>query len=263
LLCTLAEIRDNLIWAGPSFTVQVKSSPDALVFEKPHEVEWVKNLENPYFLAVGYRDELRVDIYSTWARLVAFEWKAARRIVLQPGPPARGRDLVWTAPDESNQVIALGRPVLRATVHEFMDTSRAKALSDVLRQWIKLDRLNIVNNLAGMHWVVGCQRYQTNQVFHIDTMRIFWNGKNLHACKVNFGRAATELRLTIRQALCGPRERKPKFMRTVSALDAVLREYWRELDSASQEALRQHVGLKQRSIGLRYANAAGTRRRSV
>ena len=51
--CVLSEIRDNLIWAGPSFTVQVKSDSAPLVFEKPHEVAWVKDLENPFFLAVA------------------------------------------------------------------------------------------------------------------------------------------------------------------------------------------------------------------
>ena len=157
LFCALAEERDGLLRAGPLFTVQVKSDGAPLVFEKPHEIQWVKELENPFFLAIGDRANQRLDIYSTWARLRGFLWKAARRIVLQPGIPVGSRDPVWTADDDSEQVIALGEPVVRATIQDFMDKSRAKILTEVLRQWIEVDRMNIVNNLAGMHWVVGPQ----------------------------------------------------------------------------------------------------------
>lgn len=240
---------DGLLWAGPSFTVQVKSNLRPLVFRKPHEIKWVKELENPFFVAVGYPWDQHVEIYSTWARLIGFEGKDAERITFRYGPPAKGRDLVWTPRHELKRVkapkqeIALGEPIIRATVQDFMNESRAKALSEVLKQWIELDRSNIVNNLAHMHWVVGPQSYQTNERFTVDRMHIFWNGKNLRECQVNFGRAATELRLTIRNALLPEGERNSIYATEVSALDGVLRAYWRNLDLASQEALRRHVGL--------------------
>jgi hypothetical protein len=150
---------------------------------------------------------------------------------------------VWTADDDSEQVIALGKPVVRATIQDFMDKSRAKVLTGVLRQWIVLDRMNIVNNLAGMHWVVGSQSYQTNEECTADAMQIFWNAKNFQKCRVNFGRAATELRLTIQQSLLPKGESNPHHAAEVSALDGVLCAYWNDLEPASQEALRQHVGM--------------------
>lgn len=250
LFCVLSEKRDGLIWAGPFFTIQARSSRSALVYEKPHEIAWVKELEDPFFLAIGCRDELRIDVYSTWARLRGFLWKAARRIVLQPGPPDPGRDSVWTAEDDSEQVIALGEPVIRATVGELMDEFRAGVLGQVLKQWVELDRQNIVANRAGMHWVVGPESYRTNELFGRDTRlvaQIFWNAKNLERCQVNFGRAATELRLTIEQALSAAGDRNADLAERARVLDAALRGYWRLLEPLSQEALRQHAPPFQRA----------------
>lgn len=245
LFCVLSEDREGLIWAGPSFTVQIRSNCKPLIFKKSHEIAWAKELENPFFLAVGHRHELRVEIYSTWPRLRAFEWKAARRIVLQPGPPVKGRDQVWTAKDASNQIIALGKPIITATAQEFMDKSRANALREVLEQWIHLDRINIVNNRAGIHWVMGPETYETNRRLGRNTrhlFQIFWNAKNLQRCRLNFGRAATELRLTIQQILDAGRRANSAFAAEVAAVDSVLRTYWKVLDPSSQAALSEHAG---------------------
>ena len=45
-ICHLSEVRGSMLWAGPSFTVQVKSSRDPIVFEREHELSWLENLEN-------------------------------------------------------------------------------------------------------------------------------------------------------------------------------------------------------------------------
>jgi hypothetical protein len=234
-----------LIWAGPSFTVQIRSNCKPLIFEKTHEIAWVKELENPFFVAVGDRDQLRVEIYSTWSRLRAFEWRAARRIVLQPGPPVKGRDQVWTAKDGSNQIIALGKPIITATAQEFMEKSRANALREVLKQWILLDRINIVSNLAGTHWVIGPETYDTNRrlgQYRRHLFQIFWNAKNLQRCRLNFGRAATELRLTIQLILDAGRRTNSALAAEVAALDSALRTYWKVLDPSSRAALSQYGG---------------------
>ena len=69
-ICYLSEVRGPMLWAGPSFTVQVKSNMDPIVFEKDHELAWLEGLENPFFVAVVDRAEMRVNVYSTWKRLV-------------------------------------------------------------------------------------------------------------------------------------------------------------------------------------------------
>jgi hypothetical protein len=66
LLCALAERHDEYLWAGPSFAVQVKSTTDPIEYTKPHLLEWIRNQENPFFVAVGNKKTLCVELYSTW-----------------------------------------------------------------------------------------------------------------------------------------------------------------------------------------------------
>src|SRR5436309_11677825 len=56
----------NLLKAGPVFSVQAKSSPEAVTYEKPHELEWIRNQENPLFLCIGDREAAAMDVFSTW-----------------------------------------------------------------------------------------------------------------------------------------------------------------------------------------------------
>ena len=242
--CVLSEVRQDLLWAGPSFTVQVRSAPDPLVFEKEHEIAWIKNLENPFILIVGHRDELRVDIYSTWMRLNGFLRKAANRIVLNPGPPKEGFGQVWTAEDGAEQIISLGQPVITATMDEFMDKARTSIFSDVLKQWVILDRENIVNTRAGMYVVVGPQTYETNKPPSSETNLIawiYWNARNLDRCQIIFGRAAAALRLTLRNALGPEKEKDPRYAEKIQILDEVLRAYKEVLEPTSYKALKEYV----------------------
>ena len=244
--CVLSEVKKRLVWSGPFFTVQVKSDPGPLIFQKRYEIDWVKNLENPFFLVVGDRDQLRIDIYSTWMRLNGFLWRAAERIVLQPGPPKEGYEQVWTANAGEEQIISLGKPVISATVHEFMDKSRAEILSNVLKQWIILDRENIVNSQAGMHWVIGPQTYETNNPIPKESRpsaSFYWNAKNLKRCQFNFLRAATALRLTLRNVLGPDRKRDLRFVDKIKALDMVLRVFKDDLEPTSLTALRKYIDI--------------------
>jgi hypothetical protein len=52
-MCSLIRSDDEnagFLKAGPIFFVQSKSSAEDWVFEKPHELEWIKNQENPILL---------------------------------------------------------------------------------------------------------------------------------------------------------------------------------------------------------------------
>jgi hypothetical protein len=244
--CILSELRDGLVWAGPSFTVQAKSNSSRLVFKKPHQVRWVKSLENPFFIAVGNRDKLRVDIYSTWARLNGFLRRTAKRVILKPGPPTRNRSNPWTAEDGSEQIIALGAPIISATIGEFLDERRATELRKILWQWIAVDRQNIVNSETGMYWVTGPQTYTTNQPIAPGTPFVVWaysNAQNLQVCARNFDRAATALRLTIRHRYGKDRERAEFGPSKLDAVDNVLLAWWVDLEGLSRNMLHKWVGL--------------------
>lgn len=239
-LCVLTEPHDNLLWTGPSFTVQVKSKSDPLVFEKDYEVAWIKELENPYFVAVGDKKELRVTLHSTWQRMNAILYRAVPRIEFKLSSPPPGQDSVVTAPDSSAQTVYLGEPIISATLPEVMDRSYAEKLRRVLKQWVKIDRQNIACNQADIHWIVGPTSYTTNEAPPAEPVLLsfFWNPKNLSACARNFGRAATALRLTL---TFGPSS-APFDSKQIEALDSAIKQWSSCLDPAAKTALAEHLG---------------------
>jgi hypothetical protein len=244
--CVLSEDQNDLFKAGPSFTVQAKSNRKPLVFKNDDQIRWLRELQNPFFLAVANRKELRVDIYSTWARFNGFLRRAAKRIILQPGPPTGGRSNPWTAEDRSEQVIALGKPIIRGTVKDFMDRRRANRFRSILRQWIIIERLNIVNAENGIYWIIGPRDYETNELPpSSDAMLwMYYHPENLNRSAVNFGRAATALRLTIHHAFGGKEGENKAIVDKIKSLDAVLLSHWEVLDSPSRRALWEWVKLK-------------------
>jgi hypothetical protein len=229
--------------AGPSFTVQVKSNTQPLEFAKSHELAWIRQQENPFFVAIGDRNNLRIDLYSTWRRLNGILQADAGRIVFKFAPPLAGKPHVCTAQDRSLQTIYLDKPVISASVHEVMNEKRAMHLRSVLRQWVEIDRENIIHERAGMYWVIGPERYDTNERFAPGTKLIawiHWKAKNLRLCERNFGRTATALRLTASAASEGHGNLSQD---KIVALEAVLRVYNDILDPPSRKALVERIGM--------------------
>ena len=245
LLCALAEHDGTLVRAGPSFTVQVKSKRENLVYEKEHEVAWIKNQDNPFFICISRRESLEIELYSTWNMLNGFLAKRADRITLVPGNPDDNYQEVTTLEDGSEQTIPLGRPILRISAQDAMDEETVQRFGAVLRKWIELDRENIVNRSAGMHWVVGPRDYDTNESLKEVTewgIAFFWHAKNLCRCRMNLGRAATALRLTIHH-LGAEAEAEPKMAQEIKALEQALSVHCDYLQPLAKSVLRKYVGL--------------------
>lgn len=185
-----------MLRAGPSFSVQVKSTPEPVRYSKSYEIDWIVDQENPFFLCVADRKNLRCDVYSTWNRLNAFTQHGRLATELLPDEPLAqpmlGDDQVLRVP--------LGPPVVSLTAQESVGDAAGR-VGAVMRHWIELDRQNIVNNHAGMHWIQGPAAWVTNEPPGAkDQQRFYWNSKNLQACIDNFGRSAVGLLLTIENA---------------------------------------------------------------
>lgn len=244
--CVLIERAGNLLKAGPFFTVQVKSNRDNLVYEREHEVAWIKNQENPFFVGVSSRENLTLEIYSTWNMLNGFLHKAADRIILVPGGPEDEYQEIQTREDGSEQIIPLGRPILRMSAHDAMNEERAQSFGGVLREWVEMDRENIANRQAGMYWVVGPIQHETNSLLADCTAwstAFFWNPRNLPRCQTNFGRAGTALRLVIRRVLGTEGERASAWTQKIQDLEAVLRSHSDILEPLAKQILDEQVGL--------------------
>src|SRR6266566_5366977 len=84
--------RASLLKAGPFFSVQSKSSRKALVYEKPHQLDWIRNQQNPLLICVADRRAIAMDVYSTWNLSCAVQsgWKGQepKCIRLCPGEVA-------------------------------------------------------------------------------------------------------------------------------------------------------------------------------
>jgi hypothetical protein len=246
LLCSIAERDGNLLKAGPFFTVQVKSTRDVVKYSGEHELEWIRGQENPFFLAIVDRSALCLEMYSTWNMLNGFLLRGAKCVVLQAGGPEDVCGEVVTAVDESEQRIPLGKPILRITAQDVMNPAKAQDYARILRQWVELDRENIVNRHASMYWINGPAFYQTNHPLGAETqfrVAFYWNAKNLYDCLVNFGRSATALRLVIRRRVGEEGERSAELSGKIAALEQALRSIAEQLDPFSKTLLRDNVGL--------------------
>lgn len=249
LFCVMAERQGDNLYAGPFFTVQVKSSPLDLVFAKPHEYEWLSKLENPYFLVVGDKQKQKIDVYTTWRRLLATLDSKASKIVMKPGDPTVGNHqgyrkngFSWIARDMSEHLIWLGKPIISRTIADLMDEKIACHTAATLKEWILLDRQNIVRASMGMHWITGPHDHATNELpIRLDNaVSLFFNPNNLSCCQRNLGLVATELRLTLEGARL---TQDPEFKRKVSSLDSTLDAFSDCLDSIARKVLKEYCRL--------------------
>jgi hypothetical protein len=242
LLCVLAERSGRMMLAGPFFTVQVKNRRQRLVYEKDYELTWLRNQQNPFFLCFADTETLTVELFSTWHMLDGFLAASdATRIVLVPENDGEVVRPIETEADRSEQRISLGQAVLRIHAQEVVDPTRVGALAAAMREWVELDRQNIVNRSAGMYWVTGPVAYATNSSPHAATQAatsFYWNANNLQICERNLARTATALRLVHRSRGAAHEESSPVLDR-IRTLQDLLRAHSTSLDPLGVDALRK------------------------
>lgn len=185
----------NLLKAGSFFSVQAKSNADAVIYDKPHEVEWITNQENPLLLCIADREAGAMNVYSTWNLLCAVQngWRGQRQagcIRLLPDKVCTTWPGVEDQPDGS-QDVCLGEPIIRIGHDQIFDEARTKEIVTVMDEWVRLDRMNIVNRHAGLNWVVGPLRYETGKAPGAQIASFYWNVNNLEQCVLNLSRSAT------------------------------------------------------------------------
>jgi hypothetical protein len=201
----------GLLRAGPFFSAQAKSTPEAVVYEKPHELEWIMHQENPLLICVAERGASAMDVYSTWNLICAVQggWNGqpARCIRLCPGelgawPGVRNNS-------DGSQDVLLGKPIIRITHDQVFNESSTTEIAEVLEGWVSIDRQNIVNRSAGLNWVVGPLAYVTGKPLAGPHGGVFyWHPQNLDKCNVNLGRSATAL-WRVLKSLPGAAEQEP------------------------------------------------------
>jgi hypothetical protein len=138
-------------------------------------------------------------VYSTWNLLCGvlgggLEGKIKpSRITLRPEKTGS----VWPAVEngaDGSQEILLGKPIVRITHQDIVDENRTKKIADVIASWIALDRINIVNRQAGIHFVVGPKTYHTGEPLGPERgVAFYWHPDNLPQCTANLDLSAVGL----------------------------------------------------------------------
>jgi len=241
--CNLISEEGQLLKAGSFFTVQAKSSAEPIVYEKDYELEWIRNQENPLLLCVADRKALAMDVYSTWNLLCAVlnGWRGQRlsnRIRLLPNAKAH----MWPGVidnDDGSQDVFLGDPIVRITDEDIFD-ERLDSIADVVREWVNLDRTNVVNRHAGIYWVLGPLSYRTGDrgwVSGPTGVSFYVNPHNLDRCCANLGRIATALTFIMRNPQSGLDLGKTPWQQRLQTLEAMLKTHWDTFDGAVQQFL--------------------------
>jgi hypothetical protein len=240
--CSLTRQEGQFLKAGPFFAVQAKSTRDDIVYEKAHELEWIKNQENPLFVCVADRNALAMEVYSTWNLLcgVLNGWRgqtSASRIVLRPG--VEHHMWPWVEDnDDGSQEIRLGKPIARITDADIFDDDRMELLANTIGQWVALDRLNVVNRYANMHWVLAPVAYETNQSpLPPVGVAFYCHPANLNTYSVNLGRAATALTFVLRNPNSGIDTTQPPWSARASDLRDLLISHWELFDEPVKQFL--------------------------
>jgi hypothetical protein len=240
--CSLTRQEGQFLKAGPFFAVQAKSAGDDIVYEKSHELEWIKNQENPLLICVADRNSLAMDVYSTWNLVcgVLNGWRGQRpasRIVLRPG--VEHHMWPWVQDnDDGSQETRLGKPIARVTDAEIFDDTRMQLLAHALGQWVALDRANIFNRHANIHWVMAPLAYETNQSPLPPVGGVFYcHPKNLEIYSANLGRAATALTFVLRSPNSGIDTTLPPWSARLSDLQELLLSHWDLFDDPVKQFL--------------------------
>jgi len=195
--------------------------------------------ENPLLLCVGNRDALSMDVYSTWNLLCGPLYRKPTGIILVPGSTKKWPGVEFN--DDGTQEIHLGDPIVRICASESFDDAKLDTISSVINEWVALDRLNIVNNRAGMHWVIGPLSYKTDHPPYEEgtgSVSFYWHPNNLGTCSANLGRVATALQLIYRHLSETDKAKEPWPDRT-AALRDVLRSHWELFDEPVKQFLVQ------------------------
>jgi hypothetical protein len=231
--CVLLEPKEDMLYSGPSFTVQAKRNATTLRYTNPHEIAWLVTHASPLFFAVQ-TGNLTVDLYSVWRRKPAsLRFGTERGMTFLVGPPPDQVTWIDASSQSSELKVYLGPPVVSATLTEVLDPATAEDLRKKLRHWIQIDLENIVCSGAGMHWTVDPEGGRAE---------FFYSAHNVEKCERNLRRAAVAMRLT--HAVARSRGAPCLDAARVDGVDGLLLAWADHLEPELKDELRRVAGLE-------------------
>lgn len=155
---------------------------------KQHEIEWLRQLRVPLYLATVDEHFRRLEVYSV-TRALAIFWKttAPFEIACSIQPATAGKPVTTPEPtpvaapmngkDGDGQIwnVDLGAPLISLTFEELSGVDVRVDRSRVLVHWISADRWSRAKLLDGIPRFKVIQDYQTNIMPTVEEHWMYWN----------------------------------------------------------------------------------------
>lgn len=175
-LCTITEKDTIVSYPTKSFTVQLKTSHDNIVYNvaNPRKVKWL--LENNLPIFICYFDNInnRVDFYSTSIlhKYIITKPRNVTKISFRMEQDLGKCKVDLGIHKKGNKIfnLFLGRPFLSISLSDLSDDSIIEKRKLVLNKVVNIETENIVYRNLGLPFMRWLHQYETNVI----TMSIGW-----------------------------------------------------------------------------------------
>jgi len=165
---------------GGAFGVQVRGPGRNLLFGgmnekgnawKAYEIEWLRSLAVPFYLARVNTECTRVDFYSLWpVWIILGSSLEPYRIVCEFNDPSSSSfDLSGATQeadgfcgDQITWTVCLGPPFLSVTQEDLGDPSFKERAAALMGIWVGYDRMTVIKLLLRVTYFAGIREWSTN-----------------------------------------------------------------------------------------------------
>lgn len=175
-LCTLTEKDKIVSYPTKSFTVQLKTSLDNIVFPTTNSKKIVWLLENnlPFFICFFDNAKNRVDFYSTSLihKYIITKPKNVTKLSFQFSSNHGQCTVHLGTHNQKNKIynLPLGSPFLSVTLNDLTDESLIEERKYILNKVVNIEIENIMYRNLGLPFMRWLHNFKTN----VKTMEIGW-----------------------------------------------------------------------------------------
>jgi hypothetical protein len=156
---------------GPGCHLEFGGMNDKGTVWKAYEIEWLRSLAVPLYLARLNTDCTRVDFYSLWpVWLVLGGSTAPFRIVCEFDDPSNSpftlpeatKEADGAYGDKTTAFTPLGPPFLSVTQEQLSDSAFVERATSLMWYWVETDRMTVIRLLLRVAYCVGMYEWFTN-----------------------------------------------------------------------------------------------------